>query len=394
MSRALRTARLGAFLTFVIAGVLCGTFTVRIPALADRLGMAEGEVGMVLLAWGLGALVSMQALRGVLARTGSGAVLRVAGPLCAGSLLLVGYVGSVPALVAVAAANGLAFGAMDVAMNAQGSAVERRAGQPLLGGMHAGWCVGAITAGLLGTAAIAADLPLAAHVTLVAVPALPVTPLLGRWYLRDHVRAAESASARRLPPVVYLLGAITFGAFMVEGIVADWNGLYLRDVLRAPEALAALGYPVFEAGMLLGRLSGDRLRTRFGATGLIVVSGLATAGTYGMVILVPSPVAAVAGMSLVGLSVAMISPLALSLAGTATATPGPAIAQAGAMGYAGLLLGPVLIGLLSGATSLRIALVTAVVLGILIAVAARFLPKTARSKEIRPETEERVLVAA
>jgi MFS family permease len=179
---------------------------------------------------------------------------------------------------------------------------------------------------------------------------------------------------------------------MVEGIVADWNGLYLRDTLNAPEALAALGYPIFEGGMLLGRLSGDRLRLRFGARGPIAFSGLATAATYGTVILVASPVAAVAGMLFVGIAVAMISPMALSLAGTASATPGPAIAQTGAMGYAGLLLGPVLVGFLSGATSLRLAMVTAVVLGVLIAVAARFLPRS-RTTEI-DLAEERVPIAA
>ncbi|GAA1006321.1 MFS transporter [Acrocarpospora pleiomorpha] len=392
MTRALRTARLGAILTFVLAGVMCGTYTVRIPALTDELGMSEAEVGIVLLAWGLGALVTMQAMRGIMGRVGSRGVLRVSAPLCAGTLALVAFAWSVPVLVVASVAFGMAFGAVDVAMSAQGSAVERRAGRPLLSGMHAGWCVGAITAGLLGTAAIAAGLSLTAHILLIALISLPASMALSRFYLNDRIRTAEAGTRQRLPGVVYLLGAITFGAFMVEGVVADWNGLYLRDALNAPEALAALGYPIFEGGMLLGRLSGDRLRLRFGAPGLIAFSGLATAATYGTVILVASPVAAVAGMLFVGVAVAMISPMALSLAGTASATPGPAIAQTGAMGYAGLLLGPVLIGFLSGATSLRLAMVTAVVLGVLIAVVARFLPRS-RTSEIEP-ADERLPIAA
>ncbi|GIH24855.1 MFS transporter [Acrocarpospora phusangensis] len=392
MTRALRTARMGAILTFVLAGIMCGTYTVRIPALSDKLGMTEAEVGLVLLAWGLGALVTMQAMRGVMGRVGSRGVLRVAAPVCAVMLGLVALAWSVPVLVAASVAFGMAFGAVDVAMSAQGSAVERRAGRPLLSGMHAGWCVGAIGAGLMGTAAIAAGLSLTVHIVLVALLSLPASMVLSRFYLNDRIRTAETTTTRRLPGVVYLLGAITFGAFMVEGVVADWNGLYLRDTLNAPEALAALGYPVFEAGMLLGRLSGDRLRLRFGAPGLIAFSGLATAATYGTVILVASPVAAVTGMLFVGIAVAMISPMAMSLAGTASATPGPAIAQTGAMGYAGLLLGPVLIGFLSGATSLRVAMLTAVVLGVLITVAARFIPRS-RATEIQPVTE-RVPVAA
>jgi MFS family permease len=358
---------------------------VRIPALTDKLGISESSVGVVLLAWSVGALITMQFMRGVMARAGSRGVLRVGAPLCAASLLLVAVAPALPALIGAAAVFGMTFGAVDVAMNAQGSAVERAYGRSLMSGMHAGWCVGAISAGLLGTLAIAAGLSFTAHLVVTALVSLPASMLLSRTYTADRGAMGEGTDTvtgdgggrrgRALPGVVYLLGAIAFGAFMVEGVVADWNGLYLRDVLGAPEALAALGYPIFEAGMLLGRLAGDRLRGRYGSRGLIACSGVATAATFGVVLSAPSAGVAVAGMLLVGLSVATISPMALSLAGTATDRPGPAIAQTGAMGYAGLLLGPVLIGFLSGATSLRIALVSAAVLGVLIAVAARFLPR-------------------
>ncbi|MGW5262853.1 MFS transporter [Microbispora sp. NPDC004025] len=379
MTRALRKARHGAVLTFVLAGLMCGTFTVRLPALADRLRLPESSVGLTLLSWGLGALLTMQLMRVVLARFGSRGVLRAAAPLCAASLVLVAFAPSLPVLAVAAALFGMAFGAVDVGMNAQGSAVERAYGRPIMSGMHAGWCVGAISAGLLGTAAIALGLSLTAHILVVALVSVPAALALSRMHLPDAAQrtagAASSArSRRRLPGVVYLLGAITFAAFMVEGVVADWNGLYLIGTLHASEAVAALGYPVFEAGMLLARLAGDRLRGRYGARGLVMFSGAATALAFLAVIAAPVTVAAVAGLFFIGLSVATISPMALSLAGTATPEPGPAIAQASAMGYAGLLLGPVMIGFLSSAASLRAAMGVAVVLGVVIAVAARLLP--------------------
>ncbi|MEU8402105.1 MFS transporter [Nonomuraea sp. NPDC048892] len=380
MTRELRSARYGAVLTFVLAGLMVGTMTVRIPALTDKLGLSEATVGTILLAWGLGALVTMQSMRRVMARVGSRAVLRAGGPLTALGLLGVALAPDLPLLLVAAALFGMAFGTVDVAMNAQGSAVEQAYGRPLMNGMHAGWCVGAIGAGGLGSLAIAAGLPFTVHVTLIALVSLPVLVLLGRTYLPEPPAAAGTAGTvagerRRLPAIVYLLGAIMFFAFMVEGTIADWNGLYMRDELGAPEALAALGYPVFELGMLIARLTGDRLRVRFGVRGMLTVSGVATAGFFAVVLLAPAATVAVSAMFFVGLGVATISPLTLSLAGTATATPGPAIAQAGAMGYAGLLLGPVVIGFLSDATSLRTALGIGVVLGVLIALSARLLPR-------------------
>ncbi|MFC4112451.1 MFS transporter [Nonomuraea zeae] len=376
MTRELRSARYGAVLTFVLAGLMVGTMTVRIPALTDKLGLSEATVGAILLVWGLGALVTMQSMRRVMARAGSRTVLRVGGPLTAAGLVAVAVAPNLPLLMVAAAFFGMAFGMVDVAMNAQGSTVEQAYGRPLMNGMHAGWCVGAIAAGGLGSLAIAAGLPFTANVALIGLVSLPVMVLIGRTYLPEPATAAATTAARRrLPPIVYLLGTIMFFAFMVEGTVADWNGLYMRDELGAPEALAALGYPVFEAGMLAARLTGDRLRARFGVRGMLTVSGVATAGFFAVVLGAPAALVAVFAMFFVGLGVATISPLTLSLAGTATDTPGPAIAQAGAMGYAGLLLGPVVIGFLSDATSLRTALGIGVVLGVLIALASRLLPR-------------------
>ncbi|MFI7128439.1 MFS transporter [Nonomuraea sp. NPDC050153] len=376
MTRALRGARYGAVLTFVLAGLMVGTMTVRIPAMTDKLGLSESTIGAVLLVWGLGALLTMQSMRRIMARAGSRAVLRIGGPLTALGLVAVAFAPNLPLLLVAVAFFGMAFGTVDVAMNAQGSTVEQAYGRPLMNGMHAGWCVGAISAGALGSLAIAVGLPFTANVALIGLVSLPVMVVIGRTYLPEPPAAETAAAARRrMPPIVYLLGAIMFFAFMVEGTVADWNGLYMRDELGAPEALAALGYPVFEAGMLIARLTGDRLRTRFGVRGMLTVSGVATAGFFAVVLLAPAALVAVFAMFFVGLGVATISPLTLSLAGTATDTPGPAIAQAGAMGYAGLLLGPVVIGFMSDATSLRTALGIGVVLGVLIAAASRLLPR-------------------
>ncbi|MEV0827471.1 MFS transporter [Nonomuraea rubra] len=383
MTRELRSARYGAVLTFVLAGLMVGTMTVRIPALTDKLGLSEAMVGTILLVWGLGALVTMQSMRRVMARVGSRTLLRAGGPLTALGLLGVALAPDLPLLLVAVALFGMAFGTVDVAMNAQGSAVEQAYGRPLMNGMHAGWCVGAISAGGLGSLAIAAGLPFTVNVALIALVSLPVMVLLGRTYLPEPPAAGTARQGRRrMPPIVYLLGTIMFFAFMVEGTVADWNGLYLRDELGAPEAVAALGYPVFEVGMLVARLTGDRLRVRFGVRGMLTVSGVATAGFFAVVLLAPSALVAVSAMFFVGLGVATISPLTLSLAGTATDTPGPAIAQAGAMGYAGLLLGPVVIGFLSDATSLRTALGVGVLLGVLIALAGRLLPRREPAAEL------------
>ncbi len=381
-SRVLTRARLGTVLTFALAGMLCGIWVSRTPALAGRFGLSDGAVGLAILVWGVGAILAMQGLRGVIARAGSAAVLRAAAPLTAVSMTVVAVAPSWPLLLVAVAVFGMTFGLTDVGMNAQGSAVERSCGRPVMNAMHAGWCAGAISGGLLGALSAAAGLSFAQTLFGGGLLALPATLAIGGAYLPDAAPdgttdgAATAAAPRtRLPLVVYLVGGLAFAAFMMEGSIADWSGLYLNRELGAGEAVGALGYPVFEAAMLTGRLAGDRLRTRVGTRRLITYAGLGTAVAVAVVVLAPTPLVALAGFMLTGLAICTVIPTTISVAGTIV--PGRsagAVAQVGAMGYGGLVLGPVVIGFLADVSSLRVGLGVAAVLGLVIAAGARYVP--------------------
>lgn len=374
----LSRARSGTFLTFALAGLLTGVWVARMPALAGKFGTSEGEIGIVVLVWGLGAIAAMQALRGVMARAGSRAVLRVALPLTAVSYAAVALAPTYGVLLATVAVFGMTFGVTDIAMNAQGSVVEQAYRRSIMSGMHAGWCVGAMSGGLFGVATAAGGFGFTETVLAAALISLPAGLALGRTYLPDPVAPAASGTgrkARRMPVAVYLIGALGFIAFMTEGSIADWSGLLLHDELGATEAVAAIGYPVFELAMLIGRLAGDRVRMRLGTRRLLTGAGLGTAAAMTVVVLAPNPGVAIAGFFVTGLVVCTVVPTTISLAGSAAPDrPAAAVAQVGAMGYGGLLLGPVVVGFLSDATSLRLGVGTVVVLALLIAAGARFVP--------------------
>jgi Major Facilitator Superfamily len=375
-SRVLSRARLGTVLTFALAGMLCGIWVSRTPALAERFGLSDGSVGIAILVWGIGAIIAMQGLRGVIARAGSGAVLRIAAPLTAVSVMLIAIAPTWPLLLAAVAAFGMAFGLTDIGMNAQGSAVERSYGRPVMNAMHAGWCAGAISGGLLGALSASAGLSFGQTLFTGGLLVLPAALAIGRTYVAD-VPAPPAAGTRRprLPFVVYLVGGLAFAAFMMEGSIADWSGLYLSRELGAGEAIGALGYPLFEAAMLTGRLVGDRLRGRLGTRRLMTYAGLGTAVAVSVVVLAPTPKVALFGFVLTGLAICTVIPTTISVAGTiAPGRSAAAVAQVGAMGYGGLVLGPVVIGFLADLSSLRLGLGLAAVLGLLIAAGARYVP--------------------
>jgi MFS family permease len=377
VSPALRRARIGTFLTFVLAAGLSAVWIVRVPAMVDKLHLRPSTVGTVVLCWGAGALLTMQLTRRLLVTVGTRRALLFAGPASTVTLALIGLAPNYPLLLAGAVVFGMAFGILDIAMNTQAAAIERAYGEHLMNGMHAGWSIGAVIGGIAGSICAGLGFSFTATVVGAAIVTTPLALALGPTYMKDEDEEHDQVVAKgRLPATVYLVGGIALAAFMVEGSVADWSGLYLTDNLDASQAIAALGYPAFELGALGGRLLGDRWRTSLGTRNLLTLAGLASAAAFTAVLTVNGWVLGLAGFFAIGVAVSTVVPMAFSLAGDIDPPrAAAAISTTGTLGYTGLLLGPVAIGMLADASTLRGALFVAVALGVVIAVGGRALPE-------------------
>ena len=150
-------------------GFLLAAWVARLPATRDRLGASVAELGLVLLAPGIGSLLSMPFSGRWCRRFGSRLV--VAATTVAASAALVALA-VVPNLVAVGVTLfvwGAFYGSWDVAMNVHGSAVEQQAGREWMPRYHACWSVGGIAGAGLGALAAHAGAPLVLHFAAVAV---------------------------------------------------------------------------------------------------------------------------------------------------------------------------------------------------------------------------------
>jgi fucose permease len=364
---------------FAVAGLLCGTFTARFPALVDRFDLSPAGLSAVLFGWALSA-----ALAALLVRDADGAVtLRAAAPTSALGLAAVAAAPDRWGLFVAILLFGAAFGALEIAVNQRGAALERVHGRPLLGGLHAAWGLGAVAGGVLAAGSGHLGIAFGWSVGPVALAALPVTVLLARRLPRSDGTARPTARPRRPTRTVSLLCAAAFAAFVVECSVADWSGMLLRHDLGASHALAALGYPLFQCGLLTGRLVTDRIRAVHGSRRVLAGGGLATAAVFAVVPSVSDPRLALLALFAVGATIGPVLPTLFSVAGT----DGAAVARVGAAGYAGLLIGPVAVGALTGSGSLGGGLGTVIVgFGLVIVAVAAALPVsvTARPIAARP----------
>jgi MFS family permease len=138
--------------------------------------------------------------------------------------------------------------------------------------------------------------------------------------------------------------------------VLDWSAVFLTSVRGMDASYAGLGYAAFALTMTVGRITGDRIVQRHGRSNVIVFGGLCAALGFAFAALVPYWQIALLGYALVGVGCSNVVPVLFTSVGRQTVMPEhvavPAITT---LGYAGILAGPALIGLVARAASLSVA---------------------------------------
>lgn len=366
LAPAIRATRL----VFLASGIGMAAWAPMVPYAKARLGLDEASLGLLLLAFGGGSMVSMPLVGLLTHRFGSRRVIGVGGLMLCLALPLLAIAPGVATLALALLYFGVALGAVDVAMNAHAVEVERRDGRPLMSGFHGLFSIGGLSGAAGMSLLLALGWPLTA--AAVAVSVLLAVVVVTQWpRLIEHVDdAGGRAAAFGMPRgIVLVLGLLCFISFLAEGSMLDWSAVFLRDFRGFPATSAGIGYAAFSVAMALGRLTGDWTVARFGPV-LTVRAGACTAAAgFLLASMLAWPPAALLGFVLIGLGAANIVPVMFGAAGRLPGTsPGMAIATVTTLGYAGLLSGPALIGFLAQASSLPAAL--AAVAGLLLLTAA------------------------
>ena len=358
--------------------MLGATWATRIPAVQERLHLSPSALGVALLGAAVGALVAMNIAGYLAARFGSSLITVVAGLLFCGSVPLLALAPSLPLLAAALVGFGATTGSMDVGMNTQGVAVERRYGRPILTSFHAFYSVGGLVGAFIGGIVAGRGIGVLPHFVVMAV--LCAVALLGvsRLLLPARADAGGSKIALAWPTGVLLaLGIVAFCSVLGEGAIADWSAIFLLHGVGAGAALAAGGYAAFSLLMAVGRFLGGSLTARFGPVSMVRFGALIAAAGLSLALATQWTPTALLGFGLVGAGFSVIFPITLSAAGGVRGIPsGTAIAAVATCGYVGYLIGPPTIGFVAQASSLRLALVGIVALTLLAALLAPVVGET------------------
>lgn len=340
---------------FLANGFIIGSWAPQIPLFAERLGLSKAELGLMILAFGLGAVAAMPVVGRLIARSGSRLPLVVLHLAIVFALPVLALAPTVPLGIAAILFAGIGTGGMDVAMNVNAVAVERRMGRAIMSACHGFWSVGGLLGAGIGGFAIA-GLGGAAHGLLVgllvAVSFVPVW----RHALPDRP-APESAEARGVAVSgggwaaygrAVAVGLFALAVMIPEGTAIDWSAIYLRETLGADAAASGLAFASFSAAMAVLRFAGDGIRDRFGAVRTARISALFGAAGLVLVALAPDVPIALLGFAIMGIGLANIVPIAFSAAGNLPGLPpGVGMSVVTGLGYSGILVAPSAIGFIA-----------------------------------------------
>lgn len=349
------SARLACMFYFMAPGLAYGLVTSRMPALKNMTGATEGELGIILLCFGLSALIGLAFAPRLIAKISAKTTLLASSLACMVFVVLVSFSSSVWFFGIAMALLGICMGLCDVTMNVQGVEVERAYKKSSMNILHAGYNIGAAAAACAGSIFAATNfgvwvnfvLPVAVMAGMLwwAEPRL-VTGNLEKPERSESSPLVSVEPKKRLPFLVWVCGLLCVCCYVSEGSVGEWGSLYLHQEKAAPESIAALVFAGFSICSLLCRLVADRLRNDFGD--FLVSTAGATIALAGMLTVLSSSSWSICliGYAMMGLGQAPIVPIAFSRAG---AIKGVSTARATSLvsllAYAGLLFAPPAFGL-------------------------------------------------
>lgn len=380
--RQLTHARWIIYAAFIFNGFAMGSYIARIPDIRNHFGLTNSQLGLVTLAASLGILFSMKPAGAITAKFGSSRTLFHITWIYAISTSLVGLLLSVPYFIVTMFISGFLVAVHDISMNAHASTIEKVSGKSLMHGFHARFSLGGFAGAGLGGLCSQANVSFLVQSMLVGLIGIAMLPALSKFTLPTaldiHVDEEVAKDERERPHIFWWLGLLGFASSICEGAAADWGSILLRDTWAAAPFVATVPYILFSVAMVLGRFGGDRVTEKFSREFVIRVGGL-TAGiglTVGL--LIGGTLGVSIGWILLGLGVSVAIPTLFSASAEIAAkrfaghlAPAHAVAIVGGISYAGFLVGPPFLGLLSSLVTLRWALLVPAMFAIGMGLSAR-----------------------
>ncbi|WP_459619591.1 MFS transporter [Burkholderia sp. 3C] len=361
-------ARISTRAGFFSFGFMLSSWAPLAPLAKARMGLHDSEFGLALLWFGVGSLIAMPIGSAAASRFGCRSIILLSGPLVCACLFALVWTNDVRVLSASLFLFGGGIGMTESAMNLQAAVVQRMHEESLMSGFHAWFSIGAIVGSAGVSTLLSLNFPGLQAVACVVGTMVLLWLFAGRHFIRKTGAGAKFRLGVPTPHVVWV-GVLCLVAFLAEGAVLDWSGVFLTTQKAFSQAHAGYGYAVFAATMALGRLSGDRIAHAVGGARVLLVGSIVAAAGLAALVSLSQWMVLLLLFAVIGLGIANIVPLLFLQMSRQRRMPAElAMPVVATMGYAEMLAGPAMLGGVAEAFGLPTSFL--IVAGLLLVVAA------------------------
>jgi fucose permease len=358
------------FVIFAGQGIMATAFWTRSPEIEHLLGVDVAVMGILGFLNSIGGLIGILGGGKLVPRFGVRNTMIAAYATILVSLIMIGVSASAHNVVGTAIfliTLGLASGLGGLAINLEGSAVDRASSRSLLPSLHGAFSAGTLIGSAFGALLIAANVNLVVSFALICaiyiaamaggVPSIP--RYSGRRFTEDMDTQAIAAvptkaerravlRERRLWGVLFIVFGFTLG----EAVAGTWIPLALVKGDGMTAADAGLGLSLYFAGMTLGRFTGGFIVDFLGRARSLIIYALVA--VIGISVVISSPVTHVpyVGTFLWGIGLSVGFPLCVAAISYEPRLVSSRVSYLATTGSVSVTVGPPLLGVLAQFTSL------------------------------------------
>lgn len=338
---------------FLIIGILEASWAPMVPYVKRSFTLNEAQLGLLLLCTGLGSVLALPFAGPLCKRYGVKRTVYANGVLMALALAVIASNIHLWLTALMLVVFGMCTVLIDVSANINGVILESRFRKPLMSGFHGGYSLGT----LIGAASMSILLTCGLHILSATLIVLVASLLYSFWGCQELLRKGEIVPSSHdnqktekkarfyIPPLVLLVGFACFVLYSSEEAVMSWSAVFVNQERGVDLRYAGYFFTAFAIFMTTMRLSGNILVKRFGARRLLIYGSILVCAGFFLVSFVPGLAATVIGFAMIGIGEANLVPQLMSYAGHLKGMSLQGIVSViTALGYSGILLGPVIIG--------------------------------------------------
>jgi MFS family permease len=343
---------------FCSLNIMIGTWVLYIPQVKEKLNLDDGQIGLALFCLALGLLSIIPFLPWLTKTIGLGRCTFIGISLFSimfiFPVLTTSYVWLCISLYIV----GIFSGFTDISMNTLVSEIEKRDNVNFMSSAHGFFSLGGAIGATLGMVIMNFIKTPLVHFMIMSGLVIGINFILIKSYyhIKESIveHSSEKVSINSYMPLIVLaiLAMIVMGN---EGAIEQWSSIYLKDIVNVTsENLVGLGFTIFSITMTIGRFLGDGISEKIGSVKVIVLGCVLAVLGY-ILVLSNSLVFTVVGFGIIGLGFSVIIPELIRLAGkTKTISASKAISFVTGTGFAGFMVGPIIMGYISDAFTLQV----------------------------------------